>query len=95
MSTSPKPVERLTPADGEQYYISALEWIRFTASMHYIGDAFDPVHMRELANFAIAALRGEPITDYDQATARAKEKAAEMMAWFDSMDEERTGAEQS
>jgi hypothetical protein len=72
--------------DNETYFLSALQWIRYFATMHWLGDAFDPIHMRQIANFASAAIRGEAISDYDQATARARVKAAEMMAWFDSED---------
>jgi hypothetical protein len=78
----------LTPDDGEEYYNSALHWIRYTATIHYLGDAFEPVHMREIANFAAAALRGEPVADYQKATAEAKEKAKEMMAWFDQGEDD-------
>lgn len=77
---------QLTSDDGKEYYESALHWIRQVAGTHYIGDAFEPVHMRELANFATAALRGDPITDYEEATAEAQRWAAEMMAFFDRED---------
>ena len=76
----------LTPDDGERYYLSALHWIRHTAGLHYIGDAFDPEHMRELANFAVAALRGEPVIDYEAATIEARQRAREMMEFFDRQD---------
>ena len=74
---------QLTPDDGKEYYESTLLWIRHIAGTHYIGDAFEPVHMRELANFATAALRGEPVIDYEAATEEAQRWAAEMMAFFD------------
>lgn len=77
----------ISPDDGERYYNNALHWIRQTALLHYIGDAFDPVHMREIANFATMVLRGEPITDYDATTERAKVEAAKMMALFDQSED--------
>ena len=40
----------------EQRYRNALLWIRTIAGMHYFGDAFNPEHMRALANLAADAL---------------------------------------
>jgi hypothetical protein len=40
---------------------NALEVIRFSATIHYLGGAFDPEHMRSLANLASDALNGDPI----------------------------------
>jgi hypothetical protein len=74
--------------DNETYFLSALQWIRYFATMHWLGDAFDPVHMRQIANFASAAIRGEPIDDFAEATARARAKAAELMAFFDQIERE-------
>ena len=85
---------KLTPDDGERYYLSALHWIRQVAGTHYIGDAFEPVHMRELANFATGALRGDPIIDYEAATIAAQQWAAEMMAFFDREDTDDGGVVQ-
>lgn len=61
------------------HLFNALQWIRQEATLHYLGDAFDPIHMRTIANMAIAALRGEPFPDYEEAMARARESAREMM----------------
>ena len=79
-------IDSLTVDDGERYYQSALQWIRFVATAHYIGDAFDPEHMRELANLATGALRGDPVTDYDAATERAQHEARRLMEWFSEED---------
>jgi len=38
-----------------------LEHIRRVAYLHWIGGAFDPDHMRDIANAAAQALCGEPI----------------------------------
>lgn len=72
----------LTPESGEAYYVSVLQWIHQTATMHWLGDAFDPEHMRNLANLAAAAIRGEPIADHEEAMAQARERAEEMFASF-------------
>lgn len=39
----------------------ALEFIRRAAWVHYIGGAFDPEHMRDIANLAADALCGTPM----------------------------------
>lgn len=72
----------LTPEDGDAYYVSVLHWIHQTATMHWLGDAFDPVHMRNLADLAATAIRGEPIMSYEEAMVEARERAAEMFASF-------------
>jgi hypothetical protein len=61
---------------------NALKWIRQNATLHYMGGAFDPEHMGELANQATAALNGEPVPDYDEAMAAARVKAQEWMVLF-------------
>jgi hypothetical protein len=61
---------------------NALKWIRQNATLHYLGGAFDPEHMGELANQATSALDGEPVPDYDEAMAAAKVKAQEWMVLF-------------
>lgn len=40
----------------------ALEWIRRAAHAHWIGDAFDPEHMHDIATVAANALCGDPVT---------------------------------
>jgi hypothetical protein len=66
------------------------------AALHYYGDAFDPEHMRAIANMAADALAGwqdgelTMLPDYEQSTAEAKEKAAkwgaELWAALDDYD---------
>lgn len=41
----------------------ALDEIRATAALHYIGGAFDPEHMRAIANYVIGTLDGENAPD--------------------------------
>lgn len=78
----------LTPDDGEEYYNSALHWVRHVAGMHYIGDAFEPAHMRQLSNFATAVLRGEPVADWHKAIEKAEVWAKEMMEYFDQEEDD-------
>jgi len=55
---------------------NGLRWIRFWAGLHYLGDAFDPEHMRDIVNVAADVLDGalkEKLPDFDEALARAKE----------------------
>lgn len=63
---------------------AALKWIRFKANLHYIGDAFDPEHMREIANLAANTLAGNKpqLPDFDEAMEKAKAEGARMAAWF-------------
>ena len=63
-------------------YQNALTWIRHVAGLHYLGGAFDPEHMRDLANMATAALQGKDFPDYAESMARGREKAAEWAALF-------------
>jgi hypothetical protein len=65
---------------AEDRYRNALLWIRSIAGLHYFGDAFDPEHMRRLANLAAEALdpRGREIPDFEQRMAAAKVRAREM-----------------
>lgn len=42
---------------------NALDWIRMAASLHYLGGAFEPDHMRGIANLAIDALEGQKVID--------------------------------
>ena len=68
---------RMLPEDR---YRNALLWIRTIAGMHYFGDAFNPEHMRALANLAADALdlRGKDIPDFEERMADAKRRAREM-----------------
>lgn len=61
---------------------SALKWVRMNAGLHYMGGAFDPEHMRSLAELATNALNGDPVDDFDEAMERGKAKAAEWAAIF-------------
>jgi hypothetical protein len=61
---------------------NALTWIRHVAALHYLGGAFDPEHMRDLANMATAALQGKDFPDYAESMAKGQEKAAEWAALF-------------
>lgn len=72
-------------ADAEQRYRNALTWVRHVAALHYLGGAFDPEHMRDLANLATAALQGKDLPDYDEAMTKGRQKAAEWAALFASM----------
>lgn len=65
-------------------YRNALAWIRHVAGLHYLGGAFDPEHMRDLANMAAAALQGKDFPDYAQAMTEARMKADEFAALFAS-----------
>lgn len=59
-----------------------LAWIRFQAGLHYMGGAFDPEHMRALANLAADALDGtkpdEP--NYREVMEQAREHGEELHA---------------
>jgi hypothetical protein len=68
-------VDRVTPEDR---YRNALLWIRTIAGMHYFGDAFNPEHMRNLANLAADALDGKNIPDFEERMAAAKAQARDM-----------------
>lgn len=65
-------------ADPEYRYRNALLWIRTVAGMHYFGQAFDPEHMRGIANIAANALAGRDLKDFDTAMADAKVHALEL-----------------
>lgn len=76
-TASPPAAENLT---------NALEHIRVAALLHWVGQAFDPEHMRAICNLATSALNGDPIPalpDPEQVRARA----AAWSALFDEGDE--------
>lgn len=53
---------------------AALDHIRLAALLHYMGDAFDPEHMRSIATLAARALDGqhiEPLPDLERMRERA------------------------
>lgn len=60
----------------EERYRNALEWVRMIAMMHYLGGAFESVHMRDLAYVAANALDGRDLPDFEESTAKARKKAA-------------------
>jgi hypothetical protein len=78
-------------AEGERYR-NALVWVRHVAGLHYMGGAFDPEHMRDLANMATAALQGNDLPDYGETMARGRQKAEEYAAlfasWADGADDD-------
>lgn len=78
--------------DAEQRYANTLKWIRHIAAMHWFGGAFDPEHMRDIANIASDGLdlSHEPLPDYDSSMAKAREEAQEMAdrLGFGLLDEE-------
>lgn len=82
-----------TPPTTELRYRNALMWIRHTAGIHYLGGAFDPEHMRDLANMAIAALQGKDFPDYETTMADARQKASEWAALFAAMADDLEGDE--
>lgn len=58
---------------------NALEHIRIAALLHYVGQAFDPEHMRGIANIATNALNGvaiPPMPDPEEIRTRAAVWAA-------------------
>jgi hypothetical protein len=54
---------------------NALKWLRQVALLHYMGGAFEPEHMRDIANVAAKVIGGKALPDYDLAMARSREKA--------------------
>jgi hypothetical protein len=68
-----------TMRDPDEYrYENALKWVRTIAGMHYFGQAFEPEHMRGIANIAANALAGKKIKDHDEAMATARAHALEL-----------------
>ncbi len=61
----------------EYRYGNTLKWIRMIAGLHYFGGAFDPEHMRTLANIAADALDGRDLPDFDESQEHAQRKASE------------------
>lgn len=74
--------------EDERRYQNALLWIRHVAMLHYFGGAFDPEHMRDLANMATAALQGKDFPEYEKSMTESREKAAEWAALFAAMADE-------
>ena len=78
-------------ATPEQRLANSLKWIRLTAGLHYFGGAFDPEHMRVLANMASDALAGKELPDFEDAMEESKRKASE---WAHRLGIELTDAEE-
>ena len=70
---------------AEDRYRNALTWVRHVAGLHYFGGAFNPEHMRDLANLATAALQGKDLPDYDEAMTEGRRKAAEWAELFGAL----------
>lgn len=64
----------------EERYKNALMWIRVIAGLHYVGGAFDPEHMRTIANMAVDALEGKDLPDCEKSLAESREHAEKMAA---------------
>lgn len=62
----------------EYRYRNALLWIRTIAGLHYFGGAFNPEHMRALANLAALTLDGKDLPDFGVRMAEGKQRAREM-----------------
>lgn len=56
---------------------NGLCWIRWQAALHYLGGAFEPVHMQAIANTAGDLLAGRVMPDYASVIETAQEKATE------------------
>jgi hypothetical protein len=67
-----------SPMTREERYENALKWIRLISGMHYFGGAFEPEHMRGLANIAANALLGTDLPDFDESSAKAEKRARRM-----------------
>jgi hypothetical protein len=68
-------------------YENALLWVRHLALLHYLGEAFDPEHMRTVANIAANALaddrfRVEALPDYEETSRAAQAEAERLSAVF-------------
>jgi hypothetical protein len=63
-------------------YENTLKWIRHIAGAHYWGGAFEPGHMRDIANVAANALDGKVLPDYDTVWAKAREKGQTLAAEY-------------
>ena len=77
--------------DAAEHYANALKWIRHIAALHYMGGAFEPKHMRALANIAADALDPtirKVLPDYENSMEQARERAREMAErlGFDLLD---------
>jgi hypothetical protein len=69
------PDTRGNAVDDAERYENALRWVGHIATAHYFGRAFDPEHMRALANLALDVLAGRELPDYQTAAGKAMERA--------------------
>jgi hypothetical protein len=58
----------------EDPYVNGLKWIAHTAAVHYMGQAFQPIHMKGLADLALTVLAGDDLPDFDEAMAAARQR---------------------
>lgn len=70
----------MSGSDAEYRYRNALLWIRTLAGMHYLGGAFGPEHMRDLANVAANALAGADLPDFTERMSAALQEGRELAA---------------
>jgi len=79
--------EPALPRQSQAYrHENALKWIRLITGLHYFGDAFNPEHMRDLANIAADALAGtKDLPDFEESQEKSRERAAEMAEFFSAM----------
>lgn len=68
--------------EREERYRNALLWVRTVAGMHYFGGAFEPEHMRDLANLAANALDGTDLPDCEEQTRAAQARARDAARRF-------------
>jgi len=82
MTSSQGPRDSQLSTDPEERYRNALLWVRTIAGMHYFGGAFDPEHMRDIANLAANALDGKDLPDCEERMRAARARAREMAERF-------------
>lgn len=71
---------------------NVLKWIRYKAFVHYWGGAFDPEHMKDIANFCVDGLNGTfdvQLPDYETVWAEASNTAKEQSQWIRENAEEK------
>lgn len=65
------------PRTVEDNYANTLKWIAHVAAGHYMGGAFDPEHMKALADLAMTTLAGDELPDFDESMTAARERGRE------------------
>jgi len=79
------PAGSVISADQQAGFYRALSHISRLAGLHYVGGAFEPEHMRLIADLAADALAGRPIPPpVDVRVPAAIEAAEEYGAWIRS-----------